>query len=81
MERQLRFLVQSHELKTVVLIAHQECGYYKQIRLREKTLEGQQWSDLRRAGERIRTYGAGVAVRGFFARRAGEKVVFEEQRV
>lgn len=81
LERQLRFLITSHELKTVILIAHQDCGYYSQIRLREKTLEAQQWLDLRRAAERIRSYAPDLTVAAYLARRQGNTVLFEQGSV
>src|SRR5438045_7451223 len=31
LERQLNFLIAAHELTRVVFIAHQDCGFYKQI--------------------------------------------------
>lgn len=77
LERQLRFLITSHQLHTVVLIAHADCGYYKQIRLRAKTLESQQLSDLRRAAERIGTYASPLTVRAYLARKQDDAVVFE----
>src|SRR5690242_16581668 len=45
LERQLRFLITAHEIERVVLIAHQDCGYYKHVRVRAKTLEEQQFTD------------------------------------
>jgi hypothetical protein len=78
LDRQLRFLITSHALHTVVLIAHQDCGYYKQIRLRYKTLEEQQTADLMKAAERIRTYTANIEVSAYFTRRDGEKVFFDK---
>lgn len=81
LDRQLRFLISSHNLHTVVLIAHQDCGYYKQIRLRHKTLEEQQMADLKKAAERIRGYGPGVEVKAYFARKAQGKIVFEPVEV
>ena len=81
LDRQLRFLIAGHKLHTVVLIAHQDCGYYKQIRLRFKTLEEQQISDLQKAADRIRTYAPALQVSAYFARRNGEKVFFEAVKV
>ena len=81
LERQLRFLITSHQLNHIVLIAHQDCGYYQQIRLREKTLEAQQWTDLRRAAERIRTYAPNLTVLGYLARRDDDAVVFEQGKI
>ena len=48
----LRFLVDAHELKRIVLIAHQDCGWYKQLPFHlfgSSEPRTQQEDDLRRA--------------------------------
>src|SRR5688500_17916340 len=50
-ERQLRFLIESHELQRVVLIAHQDCGFYKRAWLGGRKLIEQQHADLQKAAE------------------------------
>ena len=46
LEKQLRFLVMGHELQRIVLIAHQDCLFYKQVRIRAGSVERQQFEDL-----------------------------------
>ena len=77
LDRQLRFLIASHKLHTVVLIAHQDCGYYKQIRLRHKTLEAQQFDDLKRSADRIRTFAPELTVVAYMAHKNGDQVCFD----
>src|SRR4051812_19640800 len=38
LERQLRFLIDAHELNRVVFIAHQDCGFYHDIYMGKRTL-------------------------------------------
>ena len=50
--RWFRFLLEHHELKRMILIAHQDCGWYKSLPLHlHSTAEprGRQEQDLRRA--------------------------------
>lgn len=77
MEKQLRFLVENHALRRVVLIAHQDCAFYKLIRLWGVPLEEQQVIDLRKAAGRIREWNLDVAIEGYFARKVEGKVQFE----
>lgn len=77
LDRQLRFLIESHDLKRVVLIAHQDCGFYKTVRWKAKTLEQQQFIDLKQAAEKVRAYVAGLEVEAYIAKREGGKVRFE----
>ena len=77
LERQLRFLVEVHELSQVVLIAHQDCAFYNTIRWRAASLEQQQFTDLVRAAERIREYAPEINIAGYFARRVGGRVRFD----
>ena len=77
LDRQLRFLIEAHDLKRVVLIAHQDCGFYKTVRWKAKTLEQQQFIDLKQAAEKVRAYVAGLEVEAYIAKRKGGKVRFE----
>ena len=81
MEKQLRFLIEAHELDRVVFIAHQECGFYKQLKLWGKTIEEQQRLDMAKSAQIIRAYGNGVTVEAFFARKVDGKVRFERVEV
>jgi hypothetical protein len=77
LERQLRFLIEAHELRRVVLIAHQDCGFYKTVRWRAASLETQQAADLSLAARRIRDYVSGLEVEGYIAKRVAGRVRFE----
>jgi hypothetical protein len=80
--RRLESLVEGHNTRRIVAIAHQDCGWYKtrtflslKIDLRERQI-----ADLRRAAARLREMLPGVIVETYFARREGrdpERVVFE----
>jgi hypothetical protein len=81
LERQLRFLVESHELTRVVLIAHQDCGFYKHnvhpSKLRQKPLEEIQFGDLAAVAGLLRDFRRDLVVDGYFARRVEGGVRFE----
>lgn len=78
LDRQLRFLIEAHDLHRVVLIAHQECGFYKSVRWRAASLELQQSADLARATARIREYASGLEVDAYIAKRINGRVRFDE---
>jgi hypothetical protein len=65
---QLRFLVVSHRLSRIVLIAHQNCGFYlKRLHVGESYLEERQRHDLARAAEQARTIDHALSVEAYFA--------------
>jgi hypothetical protein len=65
---QLRFLITSHELSRVVLIAHKGCGYYlKRLHVREESLRDRQVDDLEKAAERIRTLASRLDIDAYIA--------------
>lgn len=76
--KHLEFLIKSHGLSRVVLIAHQDCVYYlHQLRVGPGEILRQQIQDLRQAAEIIRVLDADVAVQAFFARKQGDMICFE----
>ncbi|HEY8748321.1 MAG TPA: carbonic anhydrase [Tepidisphaeraceae bacterium] len=77
LERQLEFLIKAHELKRIVLIAHQGCGFYKDLWTDGRTVEEQQEADLAKAAQQLRTANSGVIVETYFARRVDGNVAFE----
>jgi len=78
MDKQLRFLVESHHLDRVVLIAHEDCGFYKHVaRLRKVPMEQQQRADLAAAAALIRGYAAGVEADAYMARKVEGLVRFD----
>lgn len=75
---QLRFLIESHELERVVLIAHKGCGFYlKRLHTREESLRAKQIEDLARAAERISGLSRRVRVDGYIAGVEEGAVMFE----
>lgn len=75
---ELKFLVDAHELKRVVLIGHGGCAFYAQrLRLPEKFLEPQQHIDLVKAAAFIREITGIEQVDAYFARRVADRVAFE----
>lgn len=76
---QLRFLVDAHDLKRVVLIAHQLCAFYThRLKVDEIDLRTRQLEDLGRAAKRARRLCHSLAVEGYFAAVTDQStVVFE----
>ena len=85
LERQLRFLVESHELSRVVLIAHEDCGFYRHnvhpSKLRQVRLEALQFTDLAMVAGVMREWHRELEVDAYFARRVEERVRFERVEV
>jgi carbonic anhydrase-like protein len=77
LERQLEFLIKAHDLKRIVLIAHQGCGFYKDLWTDGRTIEAQQREDLAKAAEQLRNANHGFLVETYFARRVDGQVAFE----
>lgn len=77
-EEQLRFLVSAHALRQVVLVAHQDCTYYRErLALTAAQVEPEQLRDLEIAAACLLRMSPELAVRSYFARRVGERVRFE----
>lgn len=75
---ELKFLVDAHRLKRVVLIQHQGCAFYSgRLSLPEPHLESQQMIDLVKAAAFIRRVTGLGRVEGYFARLARGHVRFE----
>ncbi len=79
---ELKFLVEVHKLKRVVLLAHQGCAFYaSRLDLKEPRLELVQRADLVRAAAYVhRVTGLG-AIEAYFARHVEGKVAFEPVEV
>ena len=78
----LRFLQRAHDLKRVILIAHEDCGFYKGILgLRPgPEMEACQLEDLQKAVASVRGFASAVEVEAYFARVVEETVRFERVR-
>jgi hypothetical protein len=78
-EEQVRFLAQVHDVRTVVLIAHQGCAYYaRRLSIGPETVEMEQRHDLAKAAAAIHRLIWQAEVRRYFARRTPDAMVFEE---
>lgn len=75
---ELRFLVDVHKLKRVVLIAHQSCAFYgTRLDLKEPRLEMVQRADLVRAAAYVHRVTGLEQIEAYFARLVGAAVRFE----
>ena len=79
---QLRFLVNVHEIRRVVLIAHEACAYYTEwLHVPPTQLESRQREDLSKAIRHVQRFGIDLDVSAYFARRQGDGVAFERVEV
>lgn len=79
---ELKFLVEVHKLKRVVLIAHQGCAFYgSRLSLNEPRLELVQRADLVRAAAFVHRVTGLDRIEGYYARLTEGKVVFEPVEV
>ena len=80
--RRLESLVAAHGTRRIVVIAHQDCAWYR-ARLggvSADDLRARQIADVRRAAAWLRARFDGVAVQPYFARLSGtnpDKVIFD----
>lgn len=75
LRKYLEFLVRSHDLKHLALIAHEGCGFYRDwLHLPPERIEQRQIRDLQQAQQQLRLNLPALAVRVLFARRRGERV-------
>jgi hypothetical protein len=76
---ELKFLVEVHGLKRLVLISHQSCAFYTaRLKLTEPRLELVQKADLVRAAAYVHRVTGLEQIEAYFARRVDDKaVVFE----
>ncbi len=79
---ELKFLVEVHTLKRVVLIAHQGCAFYAtRLELKEPRLELVQRADLVRAAAFVHRVTGLDAIDAYFARLVEGRVRFERVEV
>jgi hypothetical protein len=78
LEEALRFLIRVHDLRQVVLIAHDSCAYYRDwLGVPESSVAKKQREDLEKAARAVRSLGDGLGVKGFLAHTAGARIRFE----
>ena len=79
---ELRFLVEAHQLRRVVLIAHEGCAFYHvRLRMEGAHMEHAQRSDLAWAAAYARRIEGLTDVQAYFARLANGGVRFEPVEV
>ena len=79
---QLEFLINVHQLKRVILIAHENCAFYTdRLRISPIGVTEKQHEDLIKAVERVQQLGGQVQVEAYFARMEGSRIVFERVEV
>ena len=74
----IEFLVEHHQLTRVILIAHENCGYYRK-RLGcadEKEVERQQNEDMKKAKDQILPWHKSLTVDSYRAKVEGKQVTF-----
>jgi hypothetical protein len=73
---QLRFLVRTHRLERVVLVAHEDCGFYtKRLGISPLQLETQQRDDMKKAVRRVLEIDRNLTVNAFFARKTWDGTI------
>jgi hypothetical protein len=76
---QFRFLLTVHQVRRVVLIAHENCAFYtERLRVTPAMLESKQLEDMAKAIQRVQQFGLKVKIDALFARLIDGKVCFEE---
>jgi hypothetical protein len=76
-ENQVRFLIETHALKRIVLVAHEGCGYYaRRLGIAATSIEQAQLEDLGNAARRLMHLG-GLGVTAYLIRHREGKVAFE----
>ena len=78
LREQLRFLIDSHGLSRIVLIAHRHCGFYlKKLHLSEEGLIRRQEADLAAAATAIHALARGLAIDAYLARVEDGRVLID----
>ncbi|MGQ0637209.1 MAG: carbonic anhydrase [Planctomycetaceae bacterium] len=76
---QLRFLLEVHRIERLVLIAHDDCGYYTEwLKISPLQLETRQREDMLKAIRRVQRFGFPLDVSAYFARLRRNRVQFEQ---
>ncbi len=66
-QRWMRFLIDAHEVKRVVLITHQDCGWYKRLHGMNEDHADRQKADLLDAAVHLRELDPALRVDCFYA--------------
>jgi hypothetical protein len=77
--KSLEYLVRSHQLKHLALIAHEGCGFYRDwLHLPPERVQQRQIQDMQQARQRLRLALPTLEVRLLFARKQDSRVCFFE---
>lgn len=74
--RWLRFLVDSHSIRRVILIAHGDCGWYKHLHGDHDSHDARQKEDLRHAAADLHEWLPGLQVESYFVTGVGAETHF-----
>lgn len=80
-KRWVKFLRDKHNLRRIVCIAHEDCGWYKNITIGNLTiplLKNRQISDLKKIGEALKDMFPKVEVEMWYADKDGDRVKFSK---
>ena len=78
LEEALRFLIRVHDLRQVVLIAHDSCAYYRdRLAVPESSVTMQQRQDLETASRAVQRLRDGLGVKRFLAHTVDARIRFE----
>ena len=72
--RWMRFLVDAHEVKRVILISHEDCGWYRHLHGGHEEHDARQQDDLRRAAAHLMDIFPGLHAEAYFASLSDGKV-------
>lgn len=77
--KSLHFLVEHHGLRRILLVAHQDCGFYKALRPEASEAERRilQEADLQEAARVLSAWFAGISVAAYYATVVEGKVIFK----
>lgn len=76
----LEFLVRGHRLRRVVLIVHEDCGFYKhRLGVSADRMEERQMKDLKNAAKRLKERLGVEDVQTYVARIQQGKIVFQQK--
>jgi len=79
---QLKFLIEMHALRYIVLIAHPDCGFYgKRLRLFGSEIEEAQRRDIGTAAHRIRSLAPSLEIDAYVSRKTPAGMQFEVVKV
>lgn len=78
------FLISAHKVEHIVLIAHENCGYYRRLlgpAATDATIRARQEEDIRRATAELRRLRPALQIEGRYAGVVSGKVVFDPLKV